>query len=104
MLPIRKSDGKLVGSAAYIKPDHMGRYELWPVFLEKCYAYHKRSFDILESDRCVDKILRDILPAHNRIHLSCERIDTPVNKAMKQYHDWILSLNGAKFILIVPYF
>ena len=63
-LPVHKYSQKLLGCANSAESDKLGKLELWPVYLEKCFAQHfSRGYDELDNGMNIGKFMKSVLPA-----------------------------------------
>lgn len=92
-LPIHKFNGDILGCGANLLSDKRNRIELWPVYLEKCYAQFLGSFDKISPNVGIsqnsmnltlnqpfntvsispEKVLHDIMPPHKFYQIVNER-------------------------------
>ena len=70
-LPVHKRNQQLLGCAKKVKPDEDGNLELWPVYLEKCFAQHFcRGYDELDDGMNISRFMKLVLPDSRSMRIS----------------------------------
>ena len=103
-LPVNKFDHELLGCADSAEADELGRLELWPVYLEKCFAQHFcRGYDelmngFLDLSTFMKSVLLD---CRSKRMSSARNMNTYRVVLQKRYRNSKkLSFHGSDFLLL----